>query len=96
MAGPKVKALRSLSNRLRALERARQSTDRRAGGGSRPPETGADPGAAPGELEDAARRRGESTIRWHLKHMFTKHGLSRQADLVRLVLSLGAAPESRR
>ena len=26
--------------------------------GSRPPETGADPGALPGELEDAARRRG--------------------------------------
>ena len=44
----------------------------------------------------AATGRGESTIRWHVKHMFTKHGLSRQADLVRLVLSLGAAPESRR
>ena len=44
----------------------------------------------------AAMGRGESTIRWHVKHMFTKHGLSRQADLVRLVLSLGAAPESRR
>ena len=44
----------------------------------------------------AATGRGESTIRWHVKHMFTKHGLSRKADLVRLVLSLGAAPASRR
>ena len=44
----------------------------------------------------AATGRGESTIRSHVKHMFTKHGLSRQADLVRLVLSLGGAPESRR
>ena len=44
----------------------------------------------------AAMGRGESTIRWHVKHMFTKLGLSRQADLVRLVLSLGTAPESRR
>ncbi len=44
----------------------------------------------------AATGRGESTIRSHVKRMFTKHGLSRQADLVRLVLSLGGAPESRR
>ena len=36
--------------------------------------------------------RGESTIRTHLKHIFTKHGLSRQTELVRLVLSLGGAP----
>ena len=34
----------------------------------------------------------ESTIRWHVKRMFAKHGLSRQADLVRLVLSLANAP----
>ena len=44
----------------------------------------------------AATGRGESTIRSHVKHMFAKHGLSRQADLVRLVLSLAGAPESRR
>ena len=44
----------------------------------------------------AATGRGESTIRTHVKHMFTKHGLSRQADLVRLVLSLGRASESLR
>ena len=40
----------------------------------------------------AAMGRGDSTIRTHVKHMFTKHGLSRQTDLVRLVLSLGGAP----
>ena len=44
----------------------------------------------------AATGREESTIRSHVKHMFAKHGLSRQADLVRLVLSLAGAPESRR
>ena len=44
----------------------------------------------------AATGRRESTIRSHVKHMFAKHGLSRQADLVRLVLSLASAPESRR
>ena len=42
-----------------------------------------------------ATDRGESTIRSHVKHMFAKHGLSRQAELVRLVLSLAGAPESR-
>ena len=41
----------------------------------------------------AATGRGESTIRSHVKHMFAKHDLSRQADLVRLVLALGGAPE---
>ena len=44
----------------------------------------------------AATGRGESTIRTHLKHMFAKLGLSRQADLMRLVLSVGRAPEFRR
>ena len=43
----------------------------------------------------AATDRKESTIRSHVKHMFARHGLSRQADLVRLVLSLAGAPESR-
>ena len=37
----------------------------------------------------AATGRGESTIRTHVKHMFGKHNLSRQAELVRLVLALG-------
>ena len=43
----------------------------------------------------AAFGRKESTIRTHVKHMFAKHGLSRQIDLVRLVLSLAGVPESR-
>ena len=43
----------------------------------------------------AATGRAESTIRTHVKHMFAKHGLSRQADLVRLVLLVGGPPESR-
>ena len=40
----------------------------------------------------AAMGRKESTIRTHVKHMFAKHGLSRQADLVRLVRSLAGVP----
>ena len=44
----------------------------------------------------AATGRRESTIRWHLQHIFSKHGISRQAELVRLVLSLAGAPDSRR
>ena len=44
----------------------------------------------------AAMGREESTIRTHVKHMFAKHRVSRQADLVRLVLSLAGAPEARR
>ena len=44
----------------------------------------------------AAMGRGERTIRWHLGHIFNKHGLSRQADLVRLVLSLVEFPGPRR
>ena len=39
--------------------------------------------------------RKESTIRSHVKSMFAKHGLSRQAELVRLVRSLAGAPEAR-
>ena len=42
----------------------------------------------------AATGRKESTIRSHVKHMFSKHGLSRQAELVQLVLSLAGAPEA--
>ena len=40
----------------------------------------------------AATGRKESTIRSHVKQMFAKHGISRQADLVRLVRSLAGAP----
>ena len=32
--------------------------------------------------------REESTIRWHIKHIFTKQGISRQAELTRRVLEL--------
>ena len=42
----------------------------------------------------AATGRKESTIRSHVKHMFTKHGLSRQAELVRLVQSVSASPQA--
>ena len=38
--------------------------------------------------------RKESTIRSHVKNMFAKHGLSRQAELVRLVQSLAGAPQA--
>ena len=44
----------------------------------------------------AAMGRKESTIRTHVKHMFTKHRLSRQADMVRLVLALAGTSETRR
>ena len=42
-----------------------------------------------------ATGRKESTIRSHVKHTFAKHGLSRQAELVRLVRFLSVAPEAR-
>ena len=40
----------------------------------------------------AATERSANSIHWHLRHIYPKLGLSRQADLVRLVLSLGALP----
>ena len=42
----------------------------------------------------AATGRRESTIRWHLHHICHKHGISRQVELVRLVLSLAAVLRS--
>ena len=42
-----------------------------------------------------ATGRKESTIRSHVKHMFIKHGLSRQAELVKLVRSLTGARQTR-
>ncbi len=44
----------------------------------------------------AATRRQESTIRWFMKQVYNKLGISRQADLVRLVLSLAEFPRPRR
>ena len=39
-----------------------------------------------------ATGRTDKTIRWHLQQIYHKQGISRQADLVRLVLSLAAFP----
>ena len=49
-------------------------------------------------VRDIARAtdRRESTVRWHIKHIFNKHGFNRQLDLVQLILSLAAIPESGR
>ena len=44
----------------------------------------------------AATGRKESTIRWHLKRIFAKHGVSRQADVVRLVWSVSPVAVARR
>ena len=44
----------------------------------------------------AATDRKESTVRSHVKHVFAKHGISRQADLVRLVRALAGTGEARR
>ena len=46
------------------------------------------------EIAVATGRR-ESTIRWHLHHICSKHGISRQVELVQLVLSLVGIPQSR-
>ena len=43
-----------------------------------------------------ALKREQSTIRFHIKRMFAKHGLKRQAQLVRLVLSVAGAGARRR
>ena len=43
----------------------------------------------------AATDRKQSTIRHHVKSIFVKHGLSRQAELVRLVRSLAGARQPR-
>lgn len=44
----------------------------------------------------AASGRKASTVRWHLEQIFAKLDISRQADLVRLVLSLSGPPGPRR
>ena len=41
----------------------------------------------------SATDRTEGTVRWHLKQIFRKQGLSRQPDLVRRVLSLEGIPD---
>ena len=43
-----------------------------------------------------ATGRSYNTIRWHVKHMLARQGVSRQAELVRLVLSLSDIPAAKR
>ena len=52
--------------------------------------------AAGHSLRDIASATGrtEGTVRWHLKQIFRKQGISRQTDLVRLVLSLDGLPDA--
>ena len=52
-------------------------------------------GRTVGEIASATGRK-VSTIRTHVRHIFTKHGITRQVDLVRLVLSISASPPTRR
>ena len=40
--------------------------------------------------------RSVTTVRWHIRHIYARHGLSREADLVRLALSLADGPGVRR
>lgn len=46
-------------------------------------------------VRDIARALGrtENTIRWHMKNIFNKHDISRQFELVQLVLALAGLPE---
>ena len=44
----------------------------------------------------AAMGRTDDTVRWHLKHIFAKHRVRRQADVVRLVLSVSGVTTPRR
>ena len=40
--------------------------------------------------------RSEGTVRWHVKRIFARHGVSRQLEIARLVLSLADIAQSRR
>ena len=40
--------------------------------------------------------RSVTTIKRHIRHIFAKHGLSRQVQPVQLVMSLGGVPGIRR
>ena len=44
----------------------------------------------------ALTQRTEGTVRWHMKQIYRKQRISRQADLVRRVLSLDGFPGSER
>ena len=43
----------------------------------------------------AVTRRSQGTVRWHIKRIFQKLGISQRAELVRLVLSLDGFPAAR-
>ena len=49
-------------------------------------------GSTVGEFA-AATRRAESTVRWLVKQVHTKLGISRQAELVRMVLTAAGSPK---
>ena len=44
----------------------------------------------------AGTGRSVTTVKWHIRHIFAKHGLSRQSDLVRLAMSIADLPGVRR
>ena len=48
-------------------------------------------------IDDVAAETGRSrtTVKWHMRHIYDKHGLSRQVELAQLVLSLAALPGMR-
>ena len=52
-------------------------------------------GKTVGEIASATGRR-VNTIRTHVRHIFRKLGITRQVDLVRLVLSTAGTPRTRR
>jgi hypothetical protein len=43
-----------------------------------------------------ATRRKEGSVRWFIQQIYEKQGISRQADLVRLVLSIAEFSGNRR
>lgn len=52
-------------------------------------------GRTPRQIAKATGRK-EKTVRWHIQQIFEKRGISRQVDLVRLVLSLAGPPDQPR
>ena len=44
----------------------------------------------------AATGLGRTTVKWHIRHIYAKHGLSRQMELAQLVTSLAEVPGMRR
>ena len=49
-------------------------------------------------IDDVALETGRSrtTVKWHIRNIYAKHGLSRQMELAQLVLSLAEVPRLRR